>query len=67
MYQVVIAWANGFEASYVVKGSSFGEAQQNAAKLVRTFVEVCESTPVDAVIWDGKGNHYNVMIKGSIL
>ncbi len=67
MYQVVIAWANGFEASHVVKGSSFGEAQQNAALLVKTLVQVCESTPVDACIWDGKGNHYNVMIKGSIL
>lgn len=67
MYNVVVTWANGYESSFVVKGSSFGEAQQNAALLVKTLVQVCESTPVDACIWDGKGNHYNVMIKGSIL
>lgn len=67
MYNVSITWANGFESSQSVKGSSFGEAQQNAAKLLKTLVEVCAATPVSASIENDRGDHYNVMINGATL
>lgn len=67
MYNVSISWRNGSESILSVKGSSFKEGKQNAAKLVRTLKEVCTEPPESAHIGDNKDYYHPVMINGAIL